>query len=221
MAARTIAGISLPVCFGTRIDCEQCRLCPFERDCQKEVVEEEVVEEEVVEEARKNIVKDQGIPLEVLHLVLRQALSFYESPATLMERLSTRHVSFEGKEYNCAEVLQLLTDSSAKTGPSPTKSDDGPTREEKTEQPNSKNIKKKPLQDRAICINNLGMENRFDPGAAYVFERHGDSSMIWVFDKLGEKCECFRERFQMPCQYEEEEEAKRWQEEEDNFEVPF
>jgi hypothetical protein len=37
--------------------------------------------------------------------------------------------------------------------------------------------------------------------------------MLWVFDKFGERHECFRERFQMPYQYEKEEGDRRKEEE--------
>jgi predicted DNA-binding WGR domain protein len=46
-----------------------------------------------------------------------------------------------------------------------------------------------------VCRDNSGMEERFDIGIEYVAERHDDVNMIWVYGKLGERREYFRERF--------------------------
>jgi hypothetical protein len=45
------------------------------------------------------------------------------------------------------------------------------------------------------CVSNLGMEDKFDAGIEYVGYRHTDSTLLWVYDKRGEKQECFAERF--------------------------
>lgn len=49
----------------------------------------------------------------------------------------------------------------------------------------------------ALCVDIAGLEDRFDEGIEYVFERHADKAMLWVFDKFGEKRECFKERFRL------------------------
>jgi predicted DNA-binding WGR domain protein len=45
------------------------------------------------------------------------------------------------------------------------------------------------------CINNLGLEDKFDVGVTYVAEHHDDKDLYWVYDKLGEKQSVFVERF--------------------------
>lgn len=47
----------------------------------------------------------------------------------------------------------------------------------------------------ATCLNNLGMEDRFDNGASYPMERLADAEMLLVTDKAGVKVEVMRERF--------------------------
>jgi len=49
----------------------------------------------------------------------------------------------------------------------------------------------------ALCVDISGLEERFDEGIEYVFERHADKAMLWVYDKFGEKRECFFERFRL------------------------
>ena len=46
-----------------------------------------------------------------------------------------------------------------------------------------------------ICINNTGIEDKFDIGIEYLVEDHPDSSMVYVYDKMGSKGECFKNRF--------------------------
>ena len=45
------------------------------------------------------------------------------------------------------------------------------------------------------CVNAVGMEDRFDEGVTYVAERHVEKDMICVWDRYGQKQECFSERF--------------------------
>jgi predicted DNA-binding WGR domain protein len=45
------------------------------------------------------------------------------------------------------------------------------------------------------CQDNAGMEDKFDAGIEYVAESHDDPNLVWVYDKLGERQECFSERF--------------------------
>jgi len=47
------------------------------------------------------------------------------------------------------------------------------------------------------CIDNTGMEDQFDQGIEYIFEGAAHGDMITVFDKLGEKRECFPTRFKV------------------------
>lgn len=51
--------------------------------------------------------------------------------------------------------------------------------------------------DIVICINNVGIEDKFDLGIEYVFERHKDGQMIYVYDKNGVKGEFFYDRFKV------------------------
>jgi len=51
-----------------------------------------------------------------------------------------------------------------------------------------------------ICANNIGMEEKFDVGVEYVAEPHDDKTLIWVYDKFGQKGEYFRDRFHLPSQ---------------------
>jgi len=46
------------------------------------------------------------------------------------------------------------------------------------------------------CINALGMEDGFDEGMTYIAEAHADDDMVYVWDRNGEKRECFKERFE-------------------------
>lgn len=46
-----------------------------------------------------------------------------------------------------------------------------------------------------VCVNAAGMEDSFDEGATYVAERHPEDDMVYVWDRNGEKRECFSERF--------------------------
>ena len=46
-----------------------------------------------------------------------------------------------------------------------------------------------------ICVDNSGMDDRFDVGIEYLVEEHNDRSMIYVYDKMGRKDEYFRVRF--------------------------
>jgi predicted DNA-binding WGR domain protein len=47
------------------------------------------------------------------------------------------------------------------------------------------------------CRDNKGIEDKFDAGIEYVGEKHKDKKMVWVWDKLGEKQECFSDRFKV------------------------
>ena len=46
-----------------------------------------------------------------------------------------------------------------------------------------------------VCLDNIGMEDRFDLGITYLCEKHKDPTMLWVYDKLGRKDEYLRGRF--------------------------
>lgn len=52
--------------------------------------------------------------------------------------------------------------------------------------------------DEVVCVNNTGIEDKFDLGVTYVFEEHADEDMLWVTDKFGQRRESLKERFQMP-----------------------
>ena len=45
------------------------------------------------------------------------------------------------------------------------------------------------------CEDNEGVEDKFDKGIDYVCADHSHPMMIYVYDKFGEKQECFRSRF--------------------------
>lgn len=51
------------------------------------------------------------------------------------------------------------------------------------------------VEDTVFCIDNTGLESRFDVGVEYVCEVHQDKKMIYVYDKEGMLAECLRERF--------------------------
>ena len=53
-----------------------------------------------------------------------------------------------------------------------------------------------------VCIDNTGMEDRFDVGIEYITEEHKDSKMLYAYDKLGRKDEYFQTRFMEPGQWE-------------------
>jgi predicted DNA-binding WGR domain protein len=46
-----------------------------------------------------------------------------------------------------------------------------------------------------ICVDNAGMEDRFDVGIEYIVQDHIDPKMVYVYDKMGRKDEYFRIRF--------------------------
>lgn len=46
-----------------------------------------------------------------------------------------------------------------------------------------------------VCVDNTGIESRFDVGIEYMAEKHIDRKMVNVFDKFGTRDEFFRERF--------------------------
>ena len=46
-----------------------------------------------------------------------------------------------------------------------------------------------------VCVDNTGMEDRFDLDIEYIVEQHKDRTMIYVYDKMGRKDEYFRLRF--------------------------
>lgn len=49
-----------------------------------------------------------------------------------------------------------------------------------------------------VCMDNSGIEDRFDVGVEYISERHPDPKMLYVWDKLGCKDEYFKQRFRNP-----------------------
>ena len=59
-----------------------------------------------------------------------------------------------------------------------------------------------PDPDELVCTDNAGMEEEFDVGITYVVEPHKDSSMIWAYDRYGEKKACLRERFKTEKEFE-------------------
>lgn len=52
-----------------------------------------------------------------------------------------------------------------------------------------------------VCVNNSGMEDKFDNETEYVAEPHKDTTMLWVYDKFGNKNEYFKDRFVSLTQY--------------------
>ena len=45
------------------------------------------------------------------------------------------------------------------------------------------------------CVNNMGLEDNFDDGSDYVAMDHSEDGMIYVYDRYGNKQECFDDRF--------------------------
>ena len=54
-----------------------------------------------------------------------------------------------------------------------------------------------PKEGVAVCVDNSGLEDKFDEGIEYVCEAHDDQELLWVYDKIGSKQECFIERFEV------------------------
>ena len=52
-----------------------------------------------------------------------------------------------------------------------------------------------PEKQVAICVDRTGLEDKFDEGIEYVFERCRTPGMVFVYDKLGVKAEYFVQRF--------------------------
>jgi predicted DNA-binding WGR domain protein len=53
-----------------------------------------------------------------------------------------------------------------------------------------------------VCVNNAGMEDKFDIGVEYVVELHKkDETLIYAYDKFGKKGEYFKDRFVLPSVY--------------------
>ena len=52
-------------------------------------------------------------------------------------------------------------------------------------------------QERVKCINNLGMEERFELDGEYMAELHADKEMLWVTDASGIRDEFFATRFRI------------------------
>lgn len=52
-----------------------------------------------------------------------------------------------------------------------------------------------------VCVQNIGMEDKFDLETEYVAEMHKDNAMIWVYDKFGKRAEYFKERFPSVSEY--------------------
>jgi len=59
-----------------------------------------------------------------------------------------------------------------------------------------------PLDEVMVCIDNAGIESRFDVGIEYLVEKHKDETMVYVYDKMGQKDEFFKVRFLTPGQWE-------------------
>ena len=70
-----------------------------------------------------------------------------------------------------------------------------PTRKAKAPKPKAAPKQEEPEEIIVECLDNAGIEEKFDKGIEYVGETHTDSALVWVYDKMGEKQECFKERF--------------------------
>lgn len=51
-----------------------------------------------------------------------------------------------------------------------------------------------------VCVDNTGIDDRFDKDVEYVAKHHKDFKMIWVYDKFGKIDEYFKDRFVNPEQ---------------------
>jgi predicted DNA-binding WGR domain protein len=49
----------------------------------------------------------------------------------------------------------------------------------------------------AVCLDNVGMEDKFLVGVAYMVESHDNAKLVYVIDRFGESQECYKERFQV------------------------
>jgi predicted DNA-binding WGR domain protein len=52
-----------------------------------------------------------------------------------------------------------------------------------------------------ICVNNTGMEDKFDTETSYIAELHKDPTMLYVYDKFGKRGEYFKDRFVAPSKH--------------------
>ena len=204
-----------------------CQTCPFCEECLNKKAEilkcfgsykpvtcqECSKASECKAQAQRNIVArvTKKIPLRVLKETLRQAESLAHGPKTMMETLTRMTVSQGSDVYNSGDVLRGLVEGTLcfEEVSDPTfsnadldalfKSPVPPPipwtlpREEDTSD------ERAAPQDEVTCLNNTGMEDHFDVGITYVFEEHpDDEDMLWVTNKLGQRQEVLKERFQMP-----------------------
>jgi len=74
-----------------------------------------------------------------------------------------------------------------------------PTPQEETEKlldNMSKSAKKqKAFGDVAVCVDNTGIEDKFDEGIEYLCEPHKNSDMLYVYDRFAQKQEYMKNRF--------------------------
>jgi len=56
--------------------------------------------------------------------------------------------------------------------------------------------KQKAFSNVAVCVDNTGIEDKFDEGIEYLCEPHSQKDMIYVYDRFGNKAEYLRKRFQ-------------------------
>ena len=52
-----------------------------------------------------------------------------------------------------------------------------------------------------ICVSNYGIKDSFDIGVEYIVEPHANNLLLYVYDKMGKKVECFRDRFVTPGEW--------------------
>jgi hypothetical protein len=171
----------------------------------------------------------EKIPAEILERVLRRALDFCDDQTTLMQNLDTIQIcddqttlmqnldtiqiGDEGHIYNCGEVLRELVNGSGNFERQE-KDTLFNEEEESFQTPNRVNeittkTVETPPTDEAVCVNNTGMQDSFDVGVTYIFDKHEEEDMLWVTDNLGTRREVLKERFKLPPEEEKKEKKEK------------
>ena len=122
-----------------------------------------------------------------------------EQQKVFQQKLKTGYVDIDDQNYSGpVTTLTVRSDMENEPGgiskPKPKKKTET-AKERLARLKTAKEAKAKPKEGVVVCIDNAGMEDKFDKGIEYVFEAHSESVMIWVYDKEGKKQECFSERF--------------------------
>jgi predicted DNA-binding WGR domain protein len=119
--------------------------------------------------------------------------AYAEQKKVFDQKLKGGYVDIDDSSYNgpvtTLTVKDFLEEDNGATAPKPK------AKPKKVTTPKPKPVVQK--EGIALCVNNAGMEDKFDQDIEYVFEAHSDPTMIYVYDKLGKKGEFFSDRFEV------------------------